>query len=101
MSETKPKRHRRTEDELLRDLEAKLAQLKQRAEQRKQRESPVAKEAAKLVKAARKFAQLAQDNQRTDLSLSAQAFAAGLERAASQAPHEDKPRRRETDAEQA
>lgn len=101
MTETKPKRHRRTDEELLRDLEAKLAELKQRAEQRKQRETPVSKQAAKLVKAARKFAQLAQDHNRTDLSLTAQAFAAGLERAASQAPQDDRPRRREGEADQA
>ncbi len=93
MQQDKPKRHRRTEEELLRDLEAQLARLREKAEARKQREEPIIKSTAKLVKSVRKYAQEAQDAGRTDLSLSAQAFAAGLERAAAQPPAEERGRR--------
>lgn len=93
MQEDKPKRHRRTEEELLRDLEAKLAKLRDKAEARKQREQPMQKATAKLVKAVRKYAHDAQEAGRGDLALSAQAFAAGLERAAAQPPPEDRGRK--------
>lgn len=93
MHDDKPKRHRRTEEEMLRDLEAKLADLRAKAEARKRRDEPMLKASAKLVKAVRKYAEEAQQAGRTDLALSAQAFAAGLERAAAQPPAEERTRK--------
>jgi Skp family chaperone for outer membrane proteins len=97
MQQDKPKRHRRTEEEMLRDLETKLAQLREKAEARKQREGPMVKATKKLVKSVRKYAEQAQSEGRTDLALSAQAFAAGLERAAAQPPVKERSRRERGD----
>ena len=76
----KRKYNRRTDEERIAELESKIAMIKNRVEAKKRRDSPVVKEVPKIQRSLRKFAQLAQEHGREDISNSATAFAAGLER---------------------
>jgi exonuclease V gamma subunit len=71
---------RRSEDERIAQLEAQIQKVKDRLENKKQKESPLLREWTKAQKSVRKFIQAAAENGRSDLSLSAEAFLAGLER---------------------
>ena len=71
---------RRTDEERIQELEARIAELRARQEAQKLKEDPVLKEIPKLQKRLRKFAQLATDHERPDVANSAMAFHAGLER---------------------
>lgn len=71
---------RRSEDERIAELNAKIEKIKQRLEQKQQKDSPVMREMAKVQRVLRKFAQTALDHGRADLANSTQAFAAGLDR---------------------
>ena len=85
---------RRTEEERIHDLEEKLAQVKARLEAKQNKNSPLLREWARVQRALKKFVQTASDSGRQDLSLSAQAFLAGLERSVHTSGNELSPRRR-------
>jgi len=91
-----PKRSysRRTTEEKLHELEAKLATARARLEAEKERNSPLRRDWLKAQKALRIFIQTATDEGRSDLALSAEAFAAGTERSIRMSPDELNPRRR-------
>ena len=74
--------NRRTEDERIADLEAKIQRIKSRMQMKKRKDSPVLREVSRVQKILRKFAQTALDHGRSDLALSTQAFVAGLDRIA-------------------
>lgn len=84
---------RRTEDDRIRELEAKLEEVKARLEEKKRMDTPLLREWMKARKVLRAFQQVAVDSNRSDLALSAEAFAAGLERSIHTNPDEP-PRRR-------
>lgn len=71
---------RRTDADRISELEQKISKIKTRIETRQVRDSPVAREAAKVQRALKKFAQLAVDEGRKDLANSVEAFGAGFER---------------------
>lgn len=86
---------RRTEDERIAELEAQIQKVKDRLENKKQKESPLLREWTKAQRGLRKFIQAAAESGRSDLSLSAEAFVAGLERSIrAAAPDAEGPRRR-------
>lgn len=85
---------RRTEEERIHDLEEKLAQVKARLEAKQNKNSPILREWARVQRVLKKFGQAAMDNGRQDLALSAQAFAAGLERSVHTSSNDSSPRRR-------
>lgn len=99
MKKTPAKRSytRRTEEERIQELEARLQEVKARLEAKKQRESPLQREWIKTQKSLRRFIQIASDEKRADLALSAEAFAAGLDRALGMSPEERSGRRRGRD----
>jgi len=72
--------HRRSEDQRIADLEAKIHKIKARMELKQRKDSPVLREVARVQRMLRRFAQTAQDHGRSDLAMSTQAFAAGLDR---------------------
>lgn len=78
---TKRSYNRRTEEEQIRELQEKIAELKAQAEAKARMEHPVVREWPKAQRALRAFMQVAMDNRRDDLAISAQAFMAGIERA--------------------
>lgn len=77
---TKRSYNRRTEEEQIRELQEKVAELKAQAEAKARLDQPVVREWPKAQKALRAFMQVAMDNKREDLAISAQAFMAGIER---------------------
>lgn len=79
-SREKRKYTRRTDEERIAELESKIALIKNRVEAKKRRDSPVLREAPKIQRSLRKFAQLAADHGRDDIANSTTAFLAGLER---------------------
>jgi molecular chaperone GrpE (heat shock protein) len=87
---TMPKRTytRRSDDERIAELEAKLAKVKERLAEKKLRESPIHRETKKVERVLRKYAQTAVDHGREDLANSTLAFLAGLGRLADSAPHD-------------
>ena len=74
------KYERRSDDQKIADLEARIADLKARQLNKQKKDDPVLKEIPKLQRRLRKFAQLAMDHQRPDIANSITAFTAGLER---------------------
>lgn len=74
---------RRSDEDRISELTSKLERIKARLEEKQRKDSPVLREAAKVQRVLRRFAQLAVDHGREDLANSTQAFAAGLERALS------------------
>lgn len=101
MSTTMTKRSyvRRSEDERIAKLEAQIQRVKERMEAKKQKDSPLLRDWTKAQRALRNFIQSAAENGRNDLSLSAEAFMAGLERSIrASAPQADAPRRRSRSA---
>lgn len=87
---------RRSDQERIDELQGKISKIQTRIESKRIRESPIVREAAKLQRALRKFAQVAIDNSREDLTNSTQAFSAGLERSVQSGP-ESSSRRRDTE----
>jgi hypothetical protein len=73
---------RRSEDERIAELNAKIEKIKQRLELKQRKDSPVLREMAKVQRVLRKFAQTALDHGRADLANATQAFSAGLDRSA-------------------
>ena len=72
--------HRRSEDQRIADLEAKIQKIKARVELKQRKDSPVLREVMRVQRVLRRFAQVAQDHGRSDLAMSTQAFSAGLDR---------------------
>jgi hypothetical protein len=90
---------RRSEDERIAQLEAQIQRVKARMEAKKQKDSPLLRDWTKAQRALRNFIQSAVENGRSDLSLSAEAFMAGLERSIRAAPPQvEAPRRRSRSA---
>lgn len=73
---------RRTEEEKIAELEAKIVELKTRAELKQRKDGPVLRELRKVKKTLGRFVQTAYDCERSDLATMAEAFLAGLERSA-------------------
>lgn len=71
---------RRSDEERIQDLEARIAELKTQHAARSKKQDPVLREIPKVQRRLRKFAQLAADNNRPDIANSITAFNAGLER---------------------
>lgn len=68
MPSPKPQTARRSEDEMISDLEDKIRQVESRMKRREQRDQPVHRSFAKFKKQASAFAQAALDEQRTDVA---------------------------------
>jgi hypothetical protein len=83
--------NRRSDDERIADLQARISELQEKLETKQRPDLVVVREVPKLQKRLREFAQLANQNGRPDIANSTIAFLAGLERMAS-APAET-PRR--------
>lgn len=77
-----PKRtyNRRSDEEIVRDLEAKIAALKQKQEAKARPDAAVVKALPRFKKQLSAFAQLCLDYDRADLSNSVLAFMSTLER---------------------
>ena len=84
--------NRRSDEDRISELSAKIEKLKHKLESKQRKDSPVIREMEKVQRVLRKFAQTAIDHGREDLANSTQAFAAGLARAAEQS--DESPRRR-------
>ncbi len=72
--------NRRSSDQLVADLEQKIAALKAKQAVREKKDDPVLREIQKLQKHLRRFIQFAHDNKRPDVANSAMAFKSMLER---------------------
>lgn len=72
--------HRRSDEEQIAALQAKIEFLREKAQQAARTDQAVLREAPKLHKRLREFAQLANDNGRGDIANSVVAFIAGLDR---------------------
>lgn len=73
---------RRTEEEKILELEAKIQELKQRAEMKSRKDGPVLRELRKVKKTLTRFVQTSYSCERVDLATMTEAFLAGLERSA-------------------
>ena len=87
-----PKRpyRRRTDEERIAELQSKIAELEQRVQSEQRPDGEVLKAVPRIKKSLGRFAQLCVDHGRHDLSNSALAFLATLERQAEQIPDEMK-----------
>jgi hypothetical protein len=94
---TKRSYNRRSEEDQIRELQEKVAELKAQAEAKARKEQPVVREWPKVQKALRAFAQIAMENKREDLAISAQAFMAGIERTLDPEVGASRGRRRDKD----
>lgn len=72
---------RRSDEDLIQDLQDKINRVEARIAAREREDAPVLKEIPKLGRHLRKFAQLALDHDREDLSNMTLAFLSGLTRA--------------------
>ena len=90
---------RRSDQERIEELQSKIEKIQARIEARKRKDSPVVREAMKVQRALKKFAQVAVNNGREDLANSIQAFAAGLGRSVSEEPVTHRRRGRNSDDE--
>jgi hypothetical protein len=85
---------RRTDEQLIEELQSKLKRVEARIEAKHRADAPVLKEISKLSRSLRKFAQTATDYDRSDLSNMTLAFLSGLERAAEEVPNRRKAKSR-------
>ena len=74
--------NRRSDEELIQDLQDKIQRVEARIAAREREDAPVLKELTKLNRVLSRFAGMAQDHGRGDLSNMTLAFLSGLERAA-------------------
>ena len=88
----KRKYERRSEDDRIKDLEQKVAQLRLRLERKQRKDQPVLKEFKKVQKVLQRFAGVAHQHARADIGNMIDAFSAGLARQIDIVP--DEPRRR-------
>jgi hypothetical protein len=79
---------RRSDEERIAALQARISQLQDKVETKQRPDQPVVREAPKLQKKLRDFAQLAQENGRSDIANSTIAFIAGLDRMVQSPPVE-------------
>ena len=86
MTTEKRSYRRRTDDERIAELQAKIDELRVKVDAKKRQDLPVINQIPKIRRHLLKFAQLAIDHGREDISNSTRAFLAGLERAGEQAP---------------
>ncbi|MBL6720301.1 MAG: hypothetical protein ISQ08_02720 [Planctomycetes bacterium] len=77
---------RRTDEEIVAELEAKIALIKQKQEEKERPDKVVLKELPKFKKRASAFAQVCMDNGRGDVGNSILAFLTVLERQANELP---------------
>jgi hypothetical protein len=77
---TKRTYRRRSEEERIAELEQRIDQLKKKLESKERQDSPLLKQIPKLQTRLRKFAQLAMECGRPDVSNTTVAFVAGLDR---------------------
>ncbi len=91
-SMTKREYNRRTDDELLEDLESQLESLKSRAEKEQRPDAAVLKEFAKVKKTLARFTQICVNNGRMDLSNSTMAFMHTLDQQAKALPQSLRPK---------
>ena len=97
---TKRQYTKRTEEEMIADLEAKIAKIKDRQETKLRKDSPVLKKWERVKTTLVKFSQLAMDHDRADVANSVTAFLAGTGRLVNEAPKAPKKsRKREETAE--
>lgn len=84
--------HRRSDNELIAEMETKIQELRKKIEARARPDQDVLNEVPKLQKKLRSFAQLAMQHGRSDIANSTMAFMAGLDRMKHDEP--DNPRAR-------
>jgi len=72
--------HRRSDNELIAEMETKIQELRKKIESRARPDQDVLNELPKLHKRLRAFAQLAMQHGRSDIANSTMAFMAGLDR---------------------
>jgi len=84
--------HRRSDNELISEMENKIQELRKKIEARARPDQDVLNEVPKLQKKLRAFAQLAMQHGRSDIANSTMAFMAGLDRMKNDEP--DNPRAR-------
>ena len=78
--------NRRSDNQIIGDLESRIEKIQARIQARERRDSPVLKEIPKVRRTLARFAQLCMDHERNDLSNTALAFLATLEQQARTAP---------------
>ena len=79
-STTRRSYKRRSDNERVADLEAKIADLKARSEAKKRKDDPLVREIPKVQRRLRKFAQMAAQCDRLDIANSTMAFISSLDR---------------------
>lgn len=78
--------NRRSDDEIIGDLQARIETIQARIQARERRDSPVLREVPKIKRTLARFAQLCMDHDRKDISNTALAFLATLEQQARTTP---------------
>ena len=78
--------NRRSDEQIITELQSKIQKIEARLHAKKRKDSPVLKEIPKLKRNLAKFAQLCMDHNRKDLSNTVLAFLATLEQQARQLP---------------
>ena len=76
---TKRNYNRRTDNEIIADLEAKISQLQKKIDAKQRPDEPVVKELPKIRRKLAQFSQLCMDHGRGDVSNSVMAFLSMLE----------------------
>ncbi|MDP6539268.1 MAG: hypothetical protein QF903_04880 [Planctomycetota bacterium] len=89
----KRKYNRRTDEQLIEDLQSKIQKVQERLESKQRKDSPVLKKLKHIESTLRKFAELSLDHDRPDLANMVTAFLAGLRRAAEEGGTPAPPRR--------
>ncbi len=78
--------NRRTDDEIIQDLQERIQSIEARRQARDRGDAPVLKEIPKVKRQLAKFAQTCMDHERSDLSNTVMAFLSTLEVQAKQTP---------------
>lgn len=78
--------NRRSDEELIQDLQDKIKRVEARMQAKDRADAPVLKEVTKVNRTLKKFAQVALDHGREDLSNMTLAFISGLDRASQELP---------------
>lgn len=84
---------RRTDEQMIAELEEKISSIKGRIEIKQRKDSPVVKKWNRVQKTLQAFAQLAMDHDRADVANSVTAFAAGTNRLVEEPPKAPKKKR--------
>ena len=79
---TKRSYNRRSDDEIIQELQGRIKKIETRIESRTRADSAVLKELPKIKRVLARFSQLCMDNERSDLSNTVQAFLATIEQQA-------------------